>query len=256
MDLMGGLAGWLRQIIAVLLLASIVDLLLPNRTMQRYVRLVAGLFILLTVATPVLGWMKGDFGSQLAAGLGTVERSPQSAPEQLAMIEAEGEKLRDRQAKQAADLVQTKLAAAIRADVEASEGREVRSVDVRTAKDDSGGWTVTGVKIVLEGTAEAGASANPSPAPGEIAPVRGIEPIADVDIRVEVGGGSGGGDSPEAGGGTEAREALAATTALDPDTESRVVSLVANKFGIAPRAVEVTQAAGTSGADGAGGSRR
>lgn len=254
MDLMGGLAGWLRQIIAVLLLASIVDLLLPNRTMQRYVRLVAGLFILLTVATPVLGWMKGDFGSQLAAGLSTVERSPQSAPEQLAMIEAEGEKLRDRQSKQAADLVQTKLAAAIRADVEASEGREVRSVDVRTAKDDSGSWTVTGVKIVLEGTDEAGA--DPSPAPGGIAPVQGIEPIADVDIRVEVGGKASGGESPEAGGGTEAREALAATSALDPDAEARVVALVANKFGIAPRAVEVTQAAGTSGADGAGGSRR
>lgn len=255
MGLMDGLAGWLRQIIAVLLLASIVDLLLPNRTMQRYVRLVAGLFILLTVATPVLGWMKGDFGSRLAEGLSAVERSPRNAPEQLAMIEAEGEKLRDRQADQAADLVRTKLAAAIRADVEASEGREVRSVDVRTAKDESGSWTVTGVKVVLEGTGEP--EAGSSPEPGEIAAVQGIAPIADVDIRVEVGGAAGASEPPDASGGTEAQEAFAPTAALDPDAESRIVSLVANKFGIAPRAIEVSQAsAGTAGSDGASGSRR
>ena len=39
------LGVWLRQVVAAVLLAALIDLLLPNRTMQRYVRLVAGLFI-------------------------------------------------------------------------------------------------------------------------------------------------------------------------------------------------------------------
>jgi stage III sporulation protein AF len=70
--LIEGLSDWLRQIIAVVLLASLIDLLLPNRTMQKYVRLVAGLFILMTVATPILHWMKGDFSSKLAESLNIV----------------------------------------------------------------------------------------------------------------------------------------------------------------------------------------
>ena len=252
MGLMDGLSGWLRQIIAVLLLASIVDLLLPNRTMQRYVRLVAGLFVLLTVATPVLNWIKGDFGSKLADGLVSVERSPRGAPEQLAMIEAEGAKLRDKQAVRAANLVSTKLAAAIREDVEANEGRKVSGVDVRTAKDDGGGWKVTGVTIVLE--ASAAADPETSKPAGDIARVKGIEPIPDIDIRVGVGVGS---DAGEDGGESEeAVEAMAQGAAIDPKTESRVVSLVSAKFGIAPGAIEVTEAAAARGSGGANGARR
>jgi stage III sporulation protein AF len=52
--MMEALGGWLKQIILVVLLATFIDLLLPNRTMQRYVRLVVSLFILMTILAPVL----------------------------------------------------------------------------------------------------------------------------------------------------------------------------------------------------------
>src|SRR4051812_6623910 len=48
------LAGWLRTVIMVIMLATFVDLLLPSNTMQRYVKTVLSLFILLTLLTPVL----------------------------------------------------------------------------------------------------------------------------------------------------------------------------------------------------------
>ncbi|MFC5532570.1 stage III sporulation protein AF [Cohnella yongneupensis] len=263
MGLMDGIAGWLRQIIAVLLLASIIDLLLPNRTMQRYVRLVAGLILLLTVATPVLHWMKGDFGSKLAEGLDIVEKSPQIAPDQLAMIESEGEKLRNRQSEQAANLVSTRLAAAIRSDVEANEQRAVRSVDVQTAQDKAGNWTVTSVKVVLERT-DGGES---SQAKGAIAPMKEIDPIASVDIHVEVGGelnsSSSNGSSSEDGDsrkdeavGDQAQEAMAEETDLDSRTESRVVTLVANRFGITSALIKVSQTPASPDSVGASGSRR
>ena len=51
---MEALAAWLKQIIVVVLLATFIDLLLPNRTMQRYVKLVVSLFILMTILTPVM----------------------------------------------------------------------------------------------------------------------------------------------------------------------------------------------------------
>ena len=52
--MMEALAGWLTQIILVVLLATFVDLILPNRSMQRYVKLVVSLFILMTILSPVL----------------------------------------------------------------------------------------------------------------------------------------------------------------------------------------------------------
>ena len=252
---MDGLSGWLRQIIAVLLLASIIDLLLPNRTMQRYVRLVAGLFVLLTVATPVLNWMKGDFTSKLADGIDTVVKSPQGAPDQLAMIEAEGERLRGKQSQQAASLVSARLAAAIRSDIELSEQRPVRSVDVQTAEGKDGHWTVTGVKVVLEG----GESAESANSRRDIAAMKGIEPVADVDISVEVGSGITGNRVSDNGGATgdgEAVEAMAEESRLDRETESRVVSLVSGKFGIASTIIKVSQTTDALSAASAGGARR
>lgn len=250
MGLMDGLSGWLRQIIAVLLLASIIDLLLPNRTMQRYVRLVAGLFVLLTVATPVLSWMKGDIGSKLAEGIDTVVISPQGAPDQLAMIEAEGERLRGKQTQQAASLASTRLAAAIRSDVEQSEQRAVRSVDVQTAKGKDGLWTVTGVKVVFEGSESAGFTAES----GDIAAMKDIDPIADVDIQVEVGVGIK--DNRPANGEEEALQAMAEENSPDLETESRVVSLVSNKFGIASAIIQVSQLSDLQTAASVSGARR
>ncbi|WP_027085063.1 stage III sporulation protein AF [Cohnella panacarvi] len=250
MGLMDGLSGWLRQIIAVLLLASIIDLLLPNRTMQRYVRLVAGLFVLLTVATPVLNWMKGDFAGKLAEGMDAVVKSPQGAPDQLATIEAEGERLRGKQSQQAANLVSVRLAAAIRSDIELGEERAVRSVDVRTAQGKDGNWAITGVKVVLEGEdgGEAGAPR------GSIAAMSDIDPIADVDIRVEIGGERGLGR--ESGGEDEALQATVEENRLDRETENRVVSLVSNKFGIASGLIEVSQISDSRPAASTGKARR
>lgn len=247
---MDGLSGWLRQIIAVLLLASIIDLLLPNRTMQRYVRLVAGLFVLLTVATPVLGWMKGDFASKLADGIDTVVQSPTRAPDQLAMIEAEGERLRGKQSQQAANLVSARLAAEIRSDIELNEERAVRSVDVQTAQGKDGNWTITGIKVVLEGE-DGTEAASPR---GNIAAMSDIDPIAEVDIRVEVGGERGLGR--ESNGEEEALQATAEENRLDRETENRVVSLVSNKFGIASALIEVTQASDLQSAAQGGRARR
>ena len=60
------LADWLQSIIAVILLAVIVELVLPNNKMLRYSRLVIGLILLLTMLNPLLNLFQKDFHSQLA----------------------------------------------------------------------------------------------------------------------------------------------------------------------------------------------
>ncbi|WP_042162701.1 stage III sporulation protein AF [Paenibacillus gorillae] len=60
------LGDWLRDIIAVIMLAVFMELLLPNKAMQRYARLVIGLLILLTILSPILRLLQGDFSARLS----------------------------------------------------------------------------------------------------------------------------------------------------------------------------------------------
>lgn len=45
---------WIKSIIFVVLFASFLELLLPNNSMQRFVRVIMGLFIMLAILNPVL----------------------------------------------------------------------------------------------------------------------------------------------------------------------------------------------------------
>ncbi|KIL34327.1 hypothetical protein SD71_19980 [Cohnella kolymensis] len=221
----------LRQIIAVILLASLVDLLLPNRTMQRYVRLVAGLFILLTVAGPVLQWVKGDFSSQLAAGMEGVQQVPAGSADQLAMIEKEGERLRDKQDIQAADLVSARLAAAIQNEVEQNENCKVRKVDVQTTRTADGKWTVDTVTVLLEPEQD-----DSRPA-GEPPPIGDVIPVAEVNIDVSVNAWPRDEEQPAAETPQDSEE-----TPADRPTQLRISEFISSRFGIAAEIVEVRQA--------------
>jgi stage III sporulation protein AF len=234
MGLMEGLSHWLRQIIAVILLASLIDLLLPNRTMQRYVRLVAGLFILMTVATPIMHWMKGDFTSKLADGLNSVEQAPQGAAEQLAIIEAEGAKLRDKQDAQAADLVTARLETSIRSEVEQSEHRGVRKVDVIWERGQDGSMSVAKVLILLEPEQKDAVS---SP---ESLPVKEVNPIAAVDIQIQLDT-LPKHDQEAASASPDSKDvpASAAEQDSDRDIRLRISALVAGRFGLPASIVEV-----------------
>ncbi|MGG3450135.1 stage III sporulation protein AF [Domibacillus aminovorans] len=53
---------WLTGVLAVLLCAAIMDMIIPESPMQKYVRLVAGLVILTAIITPVFALLTGvDF---------------------------------------------------------------------------------------------------------------------------------------------------------------------------------------------------
>jgi stage III sporulation protein AF len=234
MGLMEGLSHWLRQIIAVILLASLIDLMLPNRTMQRYVRLVAGLFILMTVATPIMHWMKGDFTNKLAAGLDAVEQAPQGAADQLAMIEEEGAKLREKQDAQAADLVTARLESSIRSEVEQSERRGVRKVDVVLERGEDGSLSVANVTILLEPGQKEAISGS------ESLPVKEVEPIAAVDIQIQADSWPKN-DQKAAPAASEAKDIPASAAEQDSDRETRlrISALVAGRFGLPASIVAV-----------------
>jgi stage III sporulation protein AF len=222
------------------LLASLVDLLLPNRTMQRYVRLVAGLLVLMTVATPLLHWFKQDFGSELSAEMNRISFHPTADPAELEKIRKDAAGLSESRDRQAARLASNELAAQIEAVVDQSGAGEVRKVDVQTDDGSNGGGQVTAVTVWLAGS---GDDAKQSGVSDE------IEPVAPVVIDID-----GETDSPAASappGGGDADAVPADASPADEATSGRVAALVSSQFGIATDRIRVFRDAGDLGADAA-----
>ncbi|RDU35165.1 stage III sporulation protein AF [Neobacillus piezotolerans] len=58
---MGFLIEWVTNIIIFILLATVIDMLLPNSSMQKYTKMVTGLLLIAVLLGPVLKIISGDF---------------------------------------------------------------------------------------------------------------------------------------------------------------------------------------------------
>ncbi|WP_141431703.1 stage III sporulation protein AF [Bacillus sp. 03113] len=64
---MGVITEWVTNIILFVLLATLMDMLLPNSQFQKYTKMVAGLLLIAIILTPILKFMTKDFEQTLAA---------------------------------------------------------------------------------------------------------------------------------------------------------------------------------------------
>ncbi|MFW5433092.1 stage III sporulation protein AF [Paenibacillus apiarius] len=204
---MSWLGQWLKEIIMIILLATFIDLLLPNRTMQRYVKLMLSLIILLTLLSPVLKLFDAKVTDELAeqwnAMLSSGTEAAGSDRTSLANIQQQGEQLaRERQADalrlaalEIGSRMKEQLGAALRsADEPDSEPdtlhalhAEVTDVDVVLARDSKKGQPVIErITVLMKETAHmpSSPSAGAAPESRETLPPSPIEPIENVR-RVE-----------------------------------------------------------------------
>lgn len=82
----GGLAvlvitHWVRGLVALVLLATVTEMLLPSGTLKGYARSLLGLLVLLGVLQPVVGLVKGDIHLDLPALVAPLRAAP---PDQTA----------------------------------------------------------------------------------------------------------------------------------------------------------------------------
>jgi stage III sporulation protein AF len=127
------LSDWLKGIIAIVLMASLIDLILPGKAMQRYVRLVVGLLILVTLLSPILKLLNGDIETILQEGVRNWGDSAQSGlPDMpgLEEITEQGEQLRNQQLEQARGLAIEQLSAAMKQEIETKTGAAVARLDI------------------------------------------------------------------------------------------------------------------------------
>jgi stage III sporulation protein AF len=63
---MSYLTEWITSIILFILLATVVEMLLPNSSMQKYTKLVIGLLLIVVILTPILKLLSTDLDELFA----------------------------------------------------------------------------------------------------------------------------------------------------------------------------------------------
>ncbi|MEK8132747.1 stage III sporulation protein AF [Paenibacillus filicis] len=188
------LSEWLKSVVLVILIATFVDLLLPNRSMQRYVKTVMSLFLLMTLLQPLLTLLRPDSSieERLTAALLRPEAvQVNGGMESLEAIRQRGQALQDRQQETANRLARQKAGELMKRQIEQNAQVSVRSVQVDTETDGQGQAVIRKVTVLAE-------AVKPQPAAVQrvygggvgssvetmspIEPMRPVEPPADVHI--------------------------------------------------------------------------
>ncbi|MGO4731769.1 stage III sporulation protein AF [Paenibacillus sp. 2KB_22] len=129
---MGWLSNWLQELIMIVLLATFVDMLLPNRSMERYVKLVLSLLILLTLLSPITKLLKSDPVGELKRAMSAMD-APSDGNATLEQILAQGKRLQSNEQEQSLQWTAKELANVMKSQIEETTGARVRSVEVQLA---------------------------------------------------------------------------------------------------------------------------
>lgn len=127
------LGQWLHEVVAVILLAIIVELVLPNKKMLRYTRLVIGLILLLTLLNPILKIFDKEILSNLETSYISWEAQLKSQPldtQPLEEIQRRGSELATKRDQQSTELVEHTLEDAMKKEVEHQANISVEKLDV------------------------------------------------------------------------------------------------------------------------------
>lgn len=200
--MIGWLSDWLRDIIAVILLAVLVELLLPNKAMQRYARLVVGLFILLTILSPILKLLQTNISDRLDAGMELWDERSMTRDikmPSLEEIQQRAEAIQTQRNVEAAKLTAKALEQSMRDAIIDETGMNVESVDIELILPEGSGEDnspeIGSVAVTLA----------PREAPPKTADSKQVEveAVAPVQVEVNIGSsdaaGSGQKDKPESG---------------------------------------------------------
>ncbi|MGG4219730.1 stage III sporulation protein AF [Paenibacillus jamilae] len=187
------LGGWLKELVLIVLLASFVDMILPSRSMERYVKLVLSLLILLTLLSPIVRLLSSSPSEVLGRAL-DLQRQAETGNRgpTLEEILAKGKQLKQQQEQSSLQWAGKEVAKEMKGQLEQYTGLAIQSVQVTLAQiqqKESGleaGMGVQSVVIKLaEQKAEEEKNTNILPVT-DIKPVI-VEPVAEktVNIRVE-----------------------------------------------------------------------
>lgn len=241
------LSDWLRDIIAVILLAVFVELLLPNKAMQRYARLVVGLFILLTILSPILKLMQSDIGAKLDEGMEKWSESAMTREVQMTglnQITRDAEAMSEKRNLEAAKVTERMLEESIHNELTEKAEAPVSVVDVMLKwVAVSGKQTpyISQVTVTLEADEKKNGITKEDPSVEAVQPV-----VIEVEIEPMEDFGPLPGSS-DAAGDKEGSEQLEQTkgkwSKADPAAAAAITSLITKGWGIDADQIVIRQLA-------------
>ncbi|SFK93912.1 stage III sporulation protein AF [Paenibacillus sp. 1_12] len=229
---MGWLSDWLKSIIVVILLATFVDILLPNQTMQRYVKTVVSLFILLTLLQPIFSLFQKSasvdlmlsnaqslFQNKSAPGTAlpvfqalptssqagssgqTQTQGTSSGMQSLSSIQQQAEELKVQQEERSRKLMQQQIITLMKQNIEQTPAFKVGDLKLETGKDANGQMEIRSIRAQVAYQP----LLTPSKVPSQTVKTFQVEPVKPVDILIEPSSGQndsilrGGGDKGQTG---------------------------------------------------------
>ncbi|WP_243116787.1 stage III sporulation protein AF [Heliophilum fasciatum] len=173
----------IQQIILIVLVGTLIDMLLPTGRLQPLVRLVAGIFIMVAVLTPIMSWLSQPNWAETLS-----MRSNAVADGGYQAVREQGEAMRQEAGAQAAVEAQGRLARQIEAVAMMKSGVQEARADVQMETEGNRSGEIREIRVTLRrGVAEA------------------VEPVMVPDMggaSVETGGAvatAGGAPSPAGG---------------------------------------------------------
>ncbi|MBH8596751.1 stage III sporulation protein AF [Thermoactinomyces sp. CICC 10523] len=160
------LGDWLKQVILLILIAAFIDLLLPNHSLDRYVKLVMGLLIIMAILSPIFHLLSKDLDLSRIA-FGTMNPTGKGM-EPISQIREDSAKVKHSQTEQIRDRSEQAMAQEIKDQINRHFHITVADADVTLAQKENQ-WEIRQVRILLE---EGKADENPAnPAMKPIEPV-------------------------------------------------------------------------------------
>ncbi|MFD1176246.1 stage III sporulation protein AF [Paenibacillus puldeungensis] len=257
---MSWLGEWLKELILIVLIAVFIDLLLPNRAMERYVKFVVSLLILLTMLSPVMRLFSGDASKQLEAAFSRSigDLSSDETRHSTEMILQQGEELRKKRESEALEWAGEEAARQMKEQIVRETGQPVQRVSVKMVaepvKSSSGekkegkpteemNPTISAVEVVLAEAKSEQRQADPENGVSEQGAEISITPIEKVEIRVKKNTND---PNAEIEASPETNEAMAETRGEtgaqkenDGHLKAQISDLLSRNWGIAKEAVTV-----------------
>jgi stage III sporulation protein AF len=147
---MAWLNGWIKELIMIILIAACADFLLPGQALQRYVRSVIGLFILLVLLSPVFEFFHHRWNAnQLIGAAVSAQTVKEQTIQPLPEIMLQSKELAAKNEQQAKQLLEQQIAMNMKTGIESQASIPVKSIDVTTKLDKEGKPSIDHVIVVL-----------------------------------------------------------------------------------------------------------
>jgi stage III sporulation protein AF len=185
---MAWLNEWVKELILIILIAAFTDLLLPSHALQRYVRTVIGLFLLLVLLSPLYELFQHRWNPNqwMTAALGE-PTAEQMAMQPLSIILQQSSELKAANQKKATQLLEQQLQASMKEGIEGTNKAIVEKLQVSTKVDGNGKPSIDQVYVVLAKETEKTKPAVEFKQQDErfIVAMKPIEPVVIDDIQAK-----------------------------------------------------------------------